>query len=346
MLLRSLFILVLLAGAGHSADVAMVEDDLGQALLFENRGLCYAVLPNHVSATKDRVALFAPSPQTVGTAEIFWRDTDNDVALAYVEGALSDRCSITFDALPTDLSGVHVTTETGLIKSVHFDGAFFDRIGATLIDVDDTFVTVRLSDAGTDADVIQGLSGAVLSVAGTLSGIAIDAGDTGEARFLRIDRIRALIGRQLSATLHPSTQAIGAASSGYGYRVTEFDAGEGSGVIGLEPGDQGSTWISEWSGAPVNFEITLSNTEILPLNKISIFSFVSSTTTPPRRIKILIDRGLPASPYWTPIATPDMSPTGVFEAATGGTWARRIKIQIVDVWYPERSLRIDQLVVE
>lgn len=346
MLLRSLFMLVLLAGTARGADVAMVEDELGQALLFNNRGLCYAVLPNHVSKTKDRIALFAPSPKTVGTAEIFWRDPQNDIALAYVEGALSAKCSVEFDTLSSGLSDVLLNTEAGLIKSVHFDGAFFDRIGATLIDVDSTFITVRLSDAGIDAEVIQGLSGAVLSVSGALSGIAIDAKDTGEARFLRIDRVLDLISPQLRATSHPKTQDINTSPNGYGYRVTEFQSGDKSGVIGLEPGDLAKSWVSDWTGEPVEFEITLSNTKILQLNKISMFSFVTANTTPPRRIDIQIDRGLPASPYWSSIASADMSPTGVFEVTTGGTWARRVKIKILDVWYPERSLRIDQLVVE
>lgn len=346
MLLRSLLMLLLLAGTARGADVAMVEDELGQALLFNNRGLCYAVLPNHVSTTKDRIALFAPSPKTVGTAEIFWRDPQNDIALAYVEGALSTECSVEFNTLSPDLSDVLLKTEDGLIKSVHFDGAFFDRIGATLIDVDGTFVTVKLSDAGIDAEVIQGLSGAVLSVSGVLSGIAIDAQDTGEARFLRIDRILDFIGPQLRATSHPNTQDIAASPSGYGYRVTEFQSGDKSGVTALESGDLVNSWISDWTGEAVEFEITLSNTEILQLNKISMFSLLSDNTTPPRRIEIQIDRGLPVSPYWTSIASADMSPTGVFETTTGGTWARRVKVKILDVWYPDRSLRIDQLVVE
>jgi hypothetical protein len=304
------------------------------------------VLPNHVSKLKDRISLAAPAPATRGAAEVFWRDPTNDLALAYVEGALSDRCTITLNGLSRDLSSTLLTAETGLIKSVHFDGAFFDRIGAVLVDVDDMFITTRVTDTGIDAEVMQGLSGAMLSVGGTIAGIAIDAKDTGEARFLRTDRILELIAAKLDGTLHPSTRPIDANANGQGFRVSSFEGGNKSGVVALEPGGLTAPWITEWTGTPIEFEITLSNDQMLPVNKISMFTFTSPTETPARRIEVQIDRGMPGSPYWTPVITPDMSPTGAFEATTGGTMGRRLKIKILDVWHPERMLRIDQLAFE
>lgn len=343
MLLRSLFMSACLSTHVLAADVALVDDELGQALLISNRGLCYAVLPNHVSADRDRIALAAPSPATTGAAEIFWRDVENDLALAFVEGALGDRCEIEFAALPRDLSRILQTSERGLIKSVHFNGDFFDRLGAVLIDVDDTFVSVRITGEGVDSEVMQGLSGAMLSVGGSIVGIAIDAQSSGEARFLRTDRIVPLIGSHLGgASRHPNNRNITKSD----FRVTGYQGGDKAGVIALEPGSENAPWLSEWTGAPIEFEITLSNDTIVPINKLSMFTLISDTITPPRRIELQIDRGMPGSPFWTGLAAPDMSPTGVFEAPTGGTMGRRLKIRILDVWYPDRSLRIDQLALE
>lgn len=346
MLLRSLFVAICLAAQAHAADVALVDDELGQALLISNRGLCYAVLPNHVSPHRDRISLAAPAPATRGTGEIFWRDAQNDLALAYVEGALSTRCSLAFADLPRDLSRALSERETGLIKSVHDGGAFFDRIGAVLIDVDDHSVWARLSDQGAQAEVMQGLSGALLSSGGVLTGIALDAGSAQEARFLRMDRIVTLIGPHLGQGTHAATRAIPKAATGVGFRVTGFQAGDRSGVTSLEAGGDGASWVSAWDGTPVEFEITLSNDRIVPLNKIALYTLTSQAVTPARRIEIEIDRGLPGAPFWTGLAAPDMSPTGVFEAPTGGTFGRRLKIRIMDVWHPDRPLRIDQLVLE
>lgn len=326
-----------------AADVAMVDDELGQALLLNNRGLCYAVLPNHVSAERDRISLAVPTPALSGGAEIFWRDSDNDLAVAYVEGAISQRCQISFEQLPRDLSSLLQTAETGLIKSVHFGGDFFDRIGAVIVDVDDNFISVRISDNGVDAEVMQGLSGAMLSISGTVVGIAIDAGSVRDARFLRADRIKSLVAAQiLSGDQHPLNREI----ANTGFRVSDFEGGDKAGVIALEPGSQSAPWISSWSGTPIEFEITLSNDQMMPLNKLSMFASLSEEYTAPRRIELQLDRGLPGNPYWTAIGSPDMSPTGVYQVFTGGTMVRRVRVRIVDVWFPERKLRLDQLKVE
>lgn len=339
MRLRTLIYCIFSGLQVHAADVALVDGDLGQAVLFTNRGLCFAVLPNHVSKDKSRISLAVPAPTAQGAGEIFWRSPETDLALAFVEGDVAGRCSVPFTELTNDLSTQLQSTETGLIKMVHFDGQFFDRIGASLIDVDDSFVTVRITDEGIDAEVMQGLSGSMLSVGGDISGIAIDALDVGEARFLRMDRISAIIGSELRSRPHPSQQAID------GFRVTGGTGGLSS-VTSLEPSSLAEPWITPWVGKPIVFEITLSNDSLVEINRIVMTSLISDGATPARRIVLDVDRGLPGNAFWRRIASPDMSPTGVFEAFTGGTVARRLRIGIEDVWFPDRSLRIDSLLVE
>lgn len=313
--------------------------------MFGNRGLCYAVLPNHVSASRDRIALAVPAPAETGVAEIFWRDPDQDLALAYVEGSLSQRCQLELRDLTANLSGLLQTQETGTIKSVHFQGMFFDRLGAAVIDVDDQFVTVRITDQGVDAEVMQGLSGALLTLAGRPVGIAIDAGSTGEARFLRLDHATLSLGANLG-TDHPNQRAITPAETGQGFRVTGFGGGDAADVVALEPGSVTAPWVADWTGQPIVFEITLSNDALVPVNRIIMRSRIEETSTAPRRIRLEVDRGLPGNAYWTQVIAPDMAPDGVFEAVTGGTVARRLRVHILDVWHATRPLRLDQLTLE
>lgn len=345
MRLRSIFVCLAMAIPGKAAEVAMVGDEVGQAFLFTNRGLCYAALPNHISAHADRIALAVASPAQNGAGEIFWRDAENDLALAFVEGELSTRCRVDFGDLDADLSASLQSTEAGLIKSVHFGGDFFDRIGAAIVDVDDRFVSVKVTSAGVDAEVMQGLSGSMLSVGGRPAGIAIDASSSGEARFLRMDRLAAMIAGNIAAD-HPSTRAIETSDSGLGFRVTGFGGGEDVGIVALEPGSLNAPWITEWRGAPIGFEITLSNDKLVPIDRITMGTITSETTTMPRRVAIELDRGMPGAPYWTGLAAPDMSPTGVFEISTGGTVGRRLRIRILDVWHPDRPIRLDWLNIE
>lgn len=345
MFLRSIFPFLIAAWPALAADVALVDDELGQAVLFKNRGLCYAVLPNHVSAGKDRIALAVAEPAQNGTAEIFWRAPEEDLALAFVEDPLSGRCQIEFPALNLDLSAMLQTEETGLIKSVHFGGTFFDRLGASVVDVDETFVTVQINDSGIDAEVMQGLSGALLTISGRPAGIAIDAGSASDARFLRMDRLARMIGRNLSDD-HPAHRAMPSAETGHGFRVTGFGAGDAGGVVALEPDDLAEPWVVQWTGAPLSFEVTLSNDSLVQLNRVFMRTQLAEATTVPRQIEVSVDRGLPGAPYWTSLSAPDMAPNGIFQMTTGGTLGRRIRITLKDVWDKGRPVRLDQLVID
>lgn len=348
MSLRSVIAAVFFAGPVAAADVALVDEDLGQALLISNRGLCYALLPNHVSAERARISMAVPLPAAIGSAEIFWRDPENDLALAFVEGDLGTRCQIELPSLMADLSTVLQSSETGLIKSVHFDGQFFDRLSATVVDVDSDFVRIRPTEGGVDGQVMQGLSGAMLSIGERIVGIAIDADESGAARFLRMDRIAPIIAQPLSGAAHPQQQAIGqtGAHGGKGFRITGFQGGQNAEIVALEPTGDGAAWTAPWAGHPVEFEITLSNEALVTINRIAMRTLVNETSGPPRRISITIDRGLPGAPYWTAVAAPDMSPTGLFELQTGGTVGRRVKIRLEDVWDVAKDVRIDGLLIE
>lgn len=330
----------------RAADVALVDDGLGQALLFVHNGLCYAALPNHVSALRARIALAVPNPRQAGAAEIFWRDPDTDLAFAFVEGDLAGRCTVTLNSLRSDISQVLQSNETGFVKSVHSGGGFFDRMGVSLVDVrDGTFYTI-MNDFGVEGELTQGFSGALVTVGGRLAGIAIsNEPSSREAQFLRMDRLAALASANLSGN-HPVTRTIPEAHTGAGFRVTAFEGGARAGATSLEPGSLTSPWIAEWTGEPISFEITLSQDSMVPVNLVALRTQLSDETTPPRRIVIEVDRGLPGAPFWSPLASPDMSPTGQFDLVTGGTVARRVRVSIMDVWLAGRPLRLDTLWVE
>ena len=205
-----------------------------------------------------------------------------------------------------------------------------------------------LGGGGVDGQVMQGLSGAMLSVNERIAGIAIDADPSGAARFFRMDRIAPLIAVPLSGARHPEDRAIpsGDEASGRGFRVTRFQGGQNAEIVSLETGGSGAAWSADWTGRPVEFEITLSNETLVSINRIAMRTAVTDAAGPPRRLSVEVDRGLPGAPYWTPLVAPDMSPTGVFDLATGGTVARRVRIRILDVWDPTKAVRIDGLVVQ
>jgi hypothetical protein len=291
-----------------------------------------------------------PLPPAQGAAEIFWRDAEQDLALAYVEGELAGRCQVELQDLSRDLSSIVQTSEFGLIKSVHFDGEFFDRLSAAVVDADDTFVSIRLIESGVGGGIIQGLSGAMLSLEGQIVGIAIDADqeNTEVARFMRMDRIAGIISWELNSAEHPQNRSIAqsGANGGKGFRITGFQGGDNAEIVTLEAGGTAAAWTAPWTGKPIEFEITLSNDALVPINRIVMQTVLDGAVSPPRRFNIEVDRGQPGAAYWSSLVVPDMSPTGVFNMATGGTLGRRLRVTILDVWDADKNIRIDSLLVE
>ncbi len=331
----ALFLLLSPAPA-RAADVAMVGDDTGFALLFVHRGNCFAAMPKHV-ALADRLALSTALPRTRGSATVFLRHPEADLALAHVEGDIAARCQVPWAVLQRDLGPHLFMQQRGVVRLVQLGGKLTDRLEVEVSKITGRFIFVRLTEGLALEEFRQGTSGAVLTLGGQIAGIAIDAGSTREASFLRAD--------ELARLLSPHLDAAPARAGGERYRIEAFTPGAGA-VTALEGGALAAPWVTAWTGAPIEFELALSDKAPVAVHRLLLSTDTEAPEgpfTPPQRITLAFDIGPPGQPYWRPIGAPDMTPAGQLEVQTGGQMARRIKVRIESVWFPDRPLRLDAL---
>jgi len=324
-----------------AASIAAVNEEKGHAFLVDYRGNCYAIMPNH-TATSDRVSLVTALPQVAGIATVFARWADEDVALAYVEGEISNRCTIEWSSLSRNVGEVLLQEGAGSLNRINFGGQFLDRTEAHVFDADGTHFAIARTENWSGGPIESSVSGALFFKNALPIGMALEAPDTRTGRFIRTDRIYALAAPVLSgnAAAHPARASVAPSDSGLGYRVTgqvvERD-GLRQGIVGANQWD--------WTGAPMEIELTLSNVEPVALTEIALITDMagSDAVTPPQRIKIELDVGRPGQPYFRTLFAPDVPPNGVLTIGTGNTRARRIKLRIESVWFPDRPLRIDRI---
>ena len=339
--ITALLWLVVQAGA---ATVAAVDDETGHAVLVQHRGNCYAVLPEHV-ARQDRIALVSSLPRVAGIGTVFVRNTDEDLALAYVEGSLAQVCELPWSRFGTPVGKLLADPQPGALNRINFGGQFMDRVAATVFDADDTHFYATTTNALADGNVESGVSGALFVKDNVPVGMALNAVTNSTGRFIRTDRIHALLDQLLAGKVaaHPANQSIQSGADGLGFRVTGQAVVQADGLEGLSGATQ---W--PWTGAPIEIDLTLSNKAPIPLNRIVLRSSPGGgdPVTPPQRVRIEVDVGMPGQPFWRTIGGNDMSPVGVLDVATGGTHARRIKLRIESVWYPDRPVRLDSIKLE
>lgn len=336
--------LLLIAVQAGAATVAAVDDETGHAVLVQHRGNCYAVMPEHV-AKQDRVSLVSSLPRVAGIGTVFLRNKEEDLALAYVEGSLARVCEVIWNSLRNPVGSLLADPQPGALNRINFGGQFMDRVAATVFDADDTHFYATTSDSLADGNVESGVSGALFVKGNVPVGMALNAVTNSTGRFIRTDRIYALLDEVLEGKVaaHPANQPIKSGSDGLGFRVTGKAVAQGGGLEGLTGATQ---W--PWTGAPIEIELTLSNEAPIPLNRIVLRSTPGdgSPVTPPQRVRIEIDVGMPDQPFWRTLGVNDMSPLGVLEIPTGGTYARRIKLRIESVWHADRPVKLDSITLE
>lgn len=336
-------LLSLIPLAAVSAPMALVGDEEGHAILVSHRGNCYAVMPDHVAA-RERMALVTALPQTTGLAHVFHRVPEMDIALAYVEGDLLSQCEQSWPDLARDLNPVFATSAAGGLSRIQFNGQFIDRAEATIVDIDETHFEIVTSDQWANSEIMSGVSGALFYVNGVPVGIALSAENTSRARFLRLDRVFAVLDKILnkSGASHPASLQISGAELGLGYHITSQVRMRNGARIGLK-----ESLAAKWDGEQIELVFTLSNNLPVPLTRITMQTAATDqTVTFPQKIKLELDVGGPDRPFWRELFAADMSPSGLLEINTGQTVARRVRISIRSVWHPDRPMRIDRVVFQ
>ncbi|WP_224825989.1 hypothetical protein [Cognatishimia sp. MH4019] len=337
--------ILLLLGMPRDAEatqIALVDRDVGHALLFKHRGNCYALLPSHV-AERDSFSLQMPLQNLIGAGTVFLRDAQSDLALAFVEGDVIQRCLDDWSSFQTDLTTLLDNQKSGEIFRLSPEG-IQDRTAGDVFVVTPDIVAVRTSDDLALGEIQKGSSGSVLEIAGTVIGIAQRAPSGSEAVFYRMDEIARRLGSDLSqAHLNHDGQQSGFRVTGWSGKTASSEPDEaGQGLLER-------AFVTTWDGKPQQIEITLHPTEPIALNSIILGSQVGDRTsqTPPKTISIQVDAGPPDAPFWRSVGVRDMTPRGDLKIDIGGVFVRRVRLTMNSVWFADRPLvRLDRLDVE
>ena len=322
-----------------ATQIALVDQDVGHALLFRHRANCYAILPSHV-AERDTVSLQMPLQNLIGAGTVFLRDETSDLALAFVEGDIVQRCLDDWSGFQADLNNLLDNQKSGEILRLSPEGVQ-DRTAAVVYAVTPDIVAVRTSNALALGEIQKGSSGSVLEINGRVIGIAQRAPSGSEAVFFRMDEIARRLGSELST---PSQTSAG------GFRVTGW-SGKLDNSLPDEAGKGllSRAFVARWDGQPQQIEITLHPTDPIELNRVILGSTVGERTaqTPPKTISFQVDAGSPDRPFWRSIGVKDMSPKGDLVVDVGGVFVRRLRITLNSIWFVDRPLvRLDRLEVE
>lgn len=334
------------------AQIALVDEDVGHALLFKHQGNCYAVLPSHV-ARQNRFTISGALSTGSGSGQVFVRDVEGDIALAVVEGQISNACVEDFSALSGDITDILLEQPRTIIERLGISGKIHDRTDAIIIENTQHHITVRTTNNFALGDVQQGSSGSILKANGWVLGLALQAPQTDQAVFLRMDVISGWLSAVFSGNFQPAPASPdGPRQDGSKeFRISGWQASNkttGSSISSLERGLLNDPYIVPWQREPISFEITLASDGPIPFKQLIMTSDtrISAQHTAPKSVHIEVDVGKAGSEFWRSLGARDMTATGKLKFSTGGVFARRIRLTIQSVWQTDKDLRIDGLVIE
>lgn len=336
------------------AQIALVDDDVGHALLFKHQGNCYAVLPEHV-VPHDRFTLAGALSKHSGSGEVFVRDVEGDIALAVVEGQISNSCVGDFAELSRDISDILLERPRTIIERLGSSGNIHDHTDAIIIETTQHHIIVRTTNDFAQGDIQQGSSGSVLKANGRVLGFALRAPHADQAVFLRMDVISDWISAVFSGNFVPVPAEASLdeprEDGSKGFRISGWQASSqtsNSSISSLERGLLNDPYVVPWQREPISFEITLASDGPIPFKQLTMVSDTKSSAqhTAPKSIHIEVDIGKPGSEFWRSLGAPDMTATGKLAFSTGGIFARRVRVTIQSVWRADKDLRIDGLLIE
>lgn len=347
----------LLAALPVLAEPVALKDGFGQGLLFQYRGNCYVLFPSHVHPRGRTINLFTSSPQAGGSAIIYFRRAEADIAVGVVNGGARERCTRSFAKLTGDVSRVLASARTVTLERVNPQGVI-ERMNMRIDNVSWDSATnetgasgglyhyVYASTAeGESREVYQGTSGALLYVGDTPVAMVVTAPDAKSVKALRIEEITRPLARWLPSGSFGSLQADEAQPDtqreGIAYQVTEWS---GSLVdpelppTGLPSGAAPFRVLP--SGKEVSFVLELSEEQAIRVREIVLDGpDVQGAFAVPRRITIDVDRGRPGRTAFQPHATVEMSPDQSLVVPIN-TFARQLRVRISSSWTPGLPVEI------
>lgn len=350
---------LLLAGTAAlsaRATVVTVEEGSGAGLLVRQGGNCYVILPTHVHGpSMGGIRLGSDrAGGLIGTARIVYvAPNDADISLGVVRGGLEAACGDEWRDMPRHLDDL-MTPGTELMLQRPRQQVFEGR---RLIVHSSGPELVRLVPAaGERADLFGGTSGAVAFSGTTPIAMVLKAGGANEALAMRMDAVRALVGRVLEARATESAPASAVAPA------------EAASMVTLPPGDpleaaswsahpvegavdpaamleQAGAWIFELGTEPVSVTFHLAKTD--RLSRIQLRAAVGTGAAVPREIGIVTDTSTdPARPRPSPIPAPEMTPDGQFDLRIGERFAHTVTIKFRSSWGGASPVRLDAVSID
>lgn len=347
-LLRVFLCIFLGSGLVAQAEPVALKEGLGQGLLFKHRNNCYVVFPAHVQPEGPVLNLFTAAPQASGSAAIYFRRTEADIAVGVVRGGARDRCTQNFSRLSRDVSRLLNTARIATLVRVNPQGGLERlamQIDNTAWSAADTtsqsglyqYVLARTDQlAGETREVYQGTSGAMLYVGDTIVGMVVSAPDATTVRALRIEEILTPVARWLASGsfgAQKATPAADATPDGMSFSVTEW---AGDPVDPNQPPTGLATGSSSFrvgaTGRSVSFVVQLSVDAPVAVRELVLTGPVDQTASAaPRAISIDVDRSRPGASNFIPFASAEMIPDEPLVIPIN-TFARQLRVTVTSVW--------------
>lgn len=337
----------LVATQSLAGPVALKEGK-GQGLAFSHRGNCYVVFPDHVDPAALILNLFTAAPQAAGTATVYFRRPEADVALALVQGSAASQCDTGFADLPRDVSRYLGSARTAILERVDAQGAIerlamrIDRVGWALSGAGHggsyQYIYASIdAAAGETREVYQGTSGAFLYIDGTPVGMVVTAPDATSVRALRLEEITGPIARWFASGSFGGLPAIpeaAAAPEGLPFELTgwtgEVDA-DGPSPVALAQGV--GAFRATPVGRPVSITVEVTEGAPVPLRALRLRGPAEgSTAAAPRLLRVEVDRSRSGPARFQEVWTGEMVQDGAEMEVPLVTFVRRLRITVLSSW--------------
>ncbi|MEM6385594.1 MAG: hypothetical protein AAF718_05080 [Pseudomonadota bacterium] len=361
MSLPRLFVFFLFwSGLTAQAEPVALKDGLGQGLLFTYRSNCYVVFPAHVHPEGPVVNLFTAAPQASGTAAIYFRRTEADIAIGLVRGSARDRCDTPFSKLTKDVSRVLNRTRSATLERINPQGTL-ERLAMRIdrtpwLAADERtqsglyhYVLASTDQAsGESREVYQGTSGAILYVEDTPVAMVVSAPDATSVRALRMEEILTPVARWLRSGSFGS-QAEGTSTDSSAPEGMPFSVTEWSGQLvdpnvpptGLANGTAPFRVAAQ--AGRVSFTLQLSESAPVRVRELLLTGAADTTSAAtPRAITIDIDRGRPGAANFTPFASADMTPDEPLSIPIN-SFSRQLRVTISSTWAPGLPVEVSSV---
>lgn len=284
------------AALAQPKPVHVEAGEVGQGMLLQRLGSCYAVTPAHVLAGDPFASLTggqAGAPR--GDADVLM-EFGYDLSLLRVTGAVTRSCGEQFGRA-ADVEALLSGATTGVVQTVDGSGAVA-RQEVILFDTGMLYIQVKPVMGG--EPLMKGMSGSQLLVKGKVAGMLMSVDATsGAGKVLRYDRLTETIAPFFTGSGGRAAQAAASAPANPASReanlareVSRWSASPVSAqfrVAHLLDGDSATVWLARTGDFPVDVELLLSSDATVVVSGLTLdTSGIENRAQTPRDYEIMV----------------------------------------------------------